>query len=70
MVPDLIVDGTTGYGFPMGNVKALSAAVQQLIADKGNGHDFESAVRDHIDNYSIEAAAEGITTAVHAVVRS
>ncbi|WP_263791999.1 glycosyltransferase family 4 protein [Salinibacter sp.] len=68
--PDLIVDGKTGYSFPVGDVNALSEVVKRLIADNESGHDFEAAVREHIDQYSIEAAAEGIVSAMHTVAHS
>lgn len=68
--PDLIVDGKTGYGYPTGNVHALATAIERLIADRDEGHDFESAVTQHIESYSVESAAAHIEEALYAVAAS
>ena len=68
--PDLIVEGETGYSYPVGDVATLASAVEQLIADRSEGHDFASSARNLIDCYSVEAAAKGVVEAAHAVVQS
>lgn len=63
--PDLIMDGKTGYGYPTGDIHALANAVQRLVADRDEGHDFESAVTQHIEHYSVESAAAHIEEALY-----
>jgi glycosyltransferase involved in cell wall biosynthesis len=67
--PDLIIEGETGYSYPVGDVVALASAVEQLIMDCNVGVDFALFARTHIDRYSVEAAAKGVVEAAHAVVQ-
>jgi glycosyltransferase involved in cell wall biosynthesis len=66
--PDLIIEGETGYQFPVGKTEILAQRVEQLLERKEE-HDFEAAVQSHIQQFSVEAAAEGIVSAVQAVAR-
>jgi glycosyltransferase involved in cell wall biosynthesis len=66
--PDLILEGETGYRFPMGDVEALRDAVRRLIERQDQGHDFEAAVLNHVTNYSVESAASHIRGAVQDVL--
>ncbi|MCS4086112.1 glycosyltransferase involved in cell wall biosynthesis [Salinibacter ruber] len=66
--PDLIVDGETGYGYPMGDVEALADVTQQLIAEREQGHDFSAVVTRRIEGYSPESATKHIVKAIQSVV--
>ena len=66
--PDLIIEGETGYQFPVGKTEILAQRVEQLLKRKEE-HNFKTAVQSHIEQFSVEAAVEGIVSAVQAVAR-
>lgn len=68
--PDLISPGETGEIFPMGDVTALSAALERVRAQVLTGHDFAWRCRRGVKNYSFEMATEGLLRACRTVVRS
>jgi glycosyltransferase involved in cell wall biosynthesis len=68
--PDLIVEGVTGYTFPVTDPIALADRVTKLFQAKRNGHDFRPALRKKMDDYSLSAAVEGTITAVRSLARN
>lgn len=64
--PDLIVQGETGETFTSGSVPDLAAAIGRALQLVGRS-DVRRKCRALANEYSVEAAAEGIATAFHAV---
>ena len=60
--PDLIVDGQTGYSFPLGDTHALADQLRLFVKNKER--DWASAVRAKIGQYTIENATEGLESAM------
>jgi glycosyltransferase involved in cell wall biosynthesis len=67
--PDLITPGRTGEIFPMGNVEALTSALNDLRERRQAGHDWALACRARASEYSFEQATSGLLTACRSVVR-
>jgi glycosyltransferase involved in cell wall biosynthesis len=65
--PDLIVDGVTGYTYPVADPIALAGRVTKLLQAKRGGHDFRPALRKKMDDYSLSAAVEGTLAAVRSL---
>lgn len=57
--PDLVGDGGGGLGFPVGNVAALAAAIDQVMRAAPTAEAIAAKVRE----YSIQTAASGIEEA-------
>jgi glycosyltransferase involved in cell wall biosynthesis len=58
--PDLAADGSVGRSFPIGDIRCLAEAIAAL-------HDrppSRAAIRVRIDEYSVDAACEGIEAAL------
>lgn len=70
-VHDLITDGSTGYGFPLGDVDALAQAMRR-VADRLTHEPrvFRDAVLSRISGYSCERAADGVVQALDRVAAS
>ncbi len=67
--PDLIVEGRTGYSFPVGDVQALAVALDRVrSAAETNDRTMRDAARRHIDSYTCEAAVAGTLRALEACV--
>lgn len=66
--PDLIVPRKTGVVFPTESVEGLAQALQMVQPLIGNAQT-RTDCRTHVEGYSIHSAAEGITTAFHAIVK-
>ncbi len=66
--PDLIAPGVTGETFPVGDVRALSAALER-VRRRRSEHDFASACRDRVAAHSFEAATNGLLAATTTVRR-
>jgi len=61
--PDMVIEGQTGAVYPMGDVDALSQALERALRIPRDA----SAIAAKSDAYSIERAAEGIMTAASAL---
>lgn len=66
--PDLIDEGNTGFTFPAGDVHALADVLRTFISLLRQGHSFETALSQKMQEYSVEAAAIGVTTAVQSLI--
>ena len=65
--PDLIEAGSTGETFPVGDVDALTAALQRIADRAEAGHDWASACRERVRRYSFERATAGLVEACRGV---
>jgi glycosyltransferase involved in cell wall biosynthesis len=61
--PDLIEPDETGYEFRAGNIRQLSERIDRLVGRLESGHYFSGAVRQRINNYSLERTVAGIESA-------
>lgn len=66
--PDLIVDGRTGFIFPVANLHKLSESIDRFVAQRETGHDFGPSVRERISKYSIDRTAKGVGEALTAAI--
>lgn len=68
--PDLVLEGRTGWRFPAGDVPALAATLARVLALPAAALDqVGHAARDHVQAWSLDAAAqglEGLAGALHA----
>ena len=60
---DLVREGRTGYSFACGDVDELARLVGAIAADPARGRAMGEAASEHIDAFSIDAAADGILAA-------
>jgi glycosyltransferase involved in cell wall biosynthesis len=60
-VPDLIIDGQTGYTYRPGDIEALADALRTIA---GAGAVMGQAAARHIRGYTVERAAAGVVDAV------
>lgn len=67
---DLIRDGENGRVYPVGNVEALSARLEELIANPGLRERMSSQSQEIIARWGIEQAVEGIERALLRVTGS
>jgi glycosyltransferase involved in cell wall biosynthesis len=65
--PDLIVPGSTGEVFPVGDVEALAAAIERVRRRAEAGHDWAPACRERVQRYSFEQATAGLLEACSGV---
>ena len=65
--PDLIVDGKTGYTYPVGDTEVLAQVVKQLMTPRNSPGDFSTAVTRHIAKYAVSSAADHIVEAARVV---
>jgi glycosyltransferase involved in cell wall biosynthesis len=65
--PDLIVPRRTGFVFPTGDVEALAAILRDLSESPDLLHEMGCRAREHIAQYSVQAAADGIMAAIESV---
>jgi glycosyltransferase involved in cell wall biosynthesis len=63
--PDLIEEGTTGFAYPCGNIRALADAMKRFCqrAEENWG----AVVRNKIKDYSMVRATDGLMKALKAV---
>jgi glycosyltransferase involved in cell wall biosynthesis len=66
--PDLIVDGDTGYVFPLDDVDALLAALVRVRERKAGGHDWSPACRAKAAEYGYDAMTAGLVRASRSVL--
>ena len=62
--PDLIVQGETGYSFPLGDTRALAGRLREFVKHKNQ--DWATKVRAKIGQYTMEKATEGLARAIAA----
>ena len=62
--PDLVLEGRTGYTFPVGDIQALGSCITRLAADRLLRLRLGEGARAHIAGYTADAAAAGILEAV------
>jgi glycosyltransferase involved in cell wall biosynthesis len=67
-VPDLIVEGRTGFAFPAGNVEALTARMRLIAETPGMAAAMGEQAKKLSAAYTPEAAAEALVRAVATVV--
>lgn len=66
--PDLVLDGQTGYTYPLADVSSLSAALDSVRVTLTREGSFSVACRQHIARYSFQAATEGLLAACRSAV--
>jgi glycosyltransferase involved in cell wall biosynthesis len=62
--PDLVLEGQTGFVFPVGSVEGLSASLQKFLNSPKLVRVMGTAAREHVRNYSLDATASGIVQAL------
>lgn len=67
-VRDLIVDGTTGYTVPVGDVAAMTARLNDIRVARANGRDFARDCRARVARASFDAATDGLVAASRRVL--
>jgi glycosyltransferase involved in cell wall biosynthesis len=60
--PDLIVEGETGYSFPLGDTHALADRLRLFIQNKDR--DWGANVRKKVAEYSMVQATDGLMKAI------
>ena len=53
-LPELVVDGKTGFTSPIGNVEKMAADAISLLKDEAKWKKFSQAAKDHAHNFTIE----------------
>jgi len=61
---DLIIDGETGYAFDLGDIETLSQLMRRYVENSRLAAEQGAKAAKHIENFSIQVAAEGIVAAV------
>jgi len=59
--PDLIVEGETGYSFPVGDIKALAERMRLFV--KNRSRSWGESVQTKIKGYSMAKATNGLRQA-------
>lgn len=67
-VPDLIVEGKTGFTYPCGNVPALVSALEKMVQLRREGFDFPANLATLMNRYSVAAAVRGTVDGVQRLV--
>jgi glycosyltransferase involved in cell wall biosynthesis len=67
--PDLIREGETGYTHPMGDIRALAAALGRIRSRKAEGWDWMPDCRRIADTCSYELATDGLVHACRSTIR-
>jgi glycosyltransferase involved in cell wall biosynthesis len=63
-LPDLIVEGETGYSFPCGDIEALADRMRRMVTDKEARIRMSEGARRHISKFSVERAADTLIEAI------
>jgi glycosyltransferase involved in cell wall biosynthesis len=58
--PDLILQGETGFIFPLGNIKVFAAVMSEAAADPVQLLSMGTRSQEHIRKYSVQTAVDGI----------
>ncbi|MEM8892061.1 MAG: N-acetyl-alpha-D-glucosaminyl L-malate synthase BshA, partial [Bacteroidota bacterium] len=53
-LPELVVDGKTGFTSPIGNVEKMAADAISLLKDEAKWKEFSQAAKNHAHNFTIE----------------
>lgn len=53
-LPELVVDGKTGFTSPIGNVEKMAADAISLLKDEAKWKKFSQAAKEHAHNFTIE----------------
>jgi glycosyltransferase involved in cell wall biosynthesis len=64
---DLVVEGDTGFIYPVGDIAALRAAVQRLVGDAQLRQRMGVAARTLVSGWGIDATVRGVRAALEAV---
>ena len=57
-VPDLIIEGETGYSFPCGEIEVLADCMRRMIFKRETSLIMGEVARRHLDSFSVELAVE------------
>jgi glycosyltransferase involved in cell wall biosynthesis len=69
-IPEMILDGRTGFVVPVGNADAVREAIARLAADPATAVAMGQAAREHcLDAYSIETVADRWAALLETVMR-
>ena len=63
-LPDLIVEGETGYSFPCGDIRALADCMGRMVSDRDASRRMGEGARRHISSFSVEHAADRLIEAI------
>jgi glycosyltransferase involved in cell wall biosynthesis len=66
---DLVTDGVDGFVFPAGDIGALSAALERVLANPGQARAMGEAARRRIASWDFEADVRGLREALAQVTR-
>jgi glycosyltransferase involved in cell wall biosynthesis len=66
---DLVTDGVEGFVFPVGDIDALSIAVERVVSDPEQAHAMGEAARRRIASWDFEADVRGLREALASVTR-
>ena len=69
-VPDLVLEGETGYSFPLGEVRTLGDHLATLAARSDLRRRLGENARAHVAGYSVAAAAAGVIEAAAGAARA
>lgn len=64
---DLVIDGKTGYQFPMGDIDALAGRMRQILEDPENLRAMGAAAQERVSGYSISATVDAALRALESV---
>lgn len=64
---DLVIEGETGYVFPMGDVDALASTLRDALANRARLREMGNAAAKRMDAWSIADSVRGLTRAVQTV---
>jgi glycosyltransferase involved in cell wall biosynthesis len=68
--PDLVIAHETGLIYPHGNVAALSSAMLNMAASPAQSAEMGHKAQRHLNEYSVQAAVDGVLHALQATVGS
>lgn len=68
--PDLVADGVNGCVFPAGNISALAAALERVLADPATCRGMGEAARNRIAAFSFDTNVNGLMRAFTAVSKT
>ena len=67
--PDLVTDGVEGFVFPVGDVKALAAAMRRVLATPGIAAQMGQHALDRINTWSFEEDIRALRQAIAQLTR-
>ena len=63
-VPDLIVEGVTGYAYPSGDIEALAWNMKNISGDRSSAKQMREAIERHIKSFDAGVAADKLLNAL------